>query len=68
MFAIELFDVDKREGIAAPMVLPEFARAVVGEEAVQDLPSIYIIDVLSNLLLHGLQSWYWEESPGISAA
>ena len=38
--------------------LPEFSRAVIGEEAVQDLP--YLSDVLSDLVEHGSQSWYWE--------
>lgn len=40
--------------------LPEFSRAVIGEEAVQNLP--YLSDVFSDLSLHGSQSWYWEEA------
>lgn len=40
--------------------LPEFCREVIGEEAVLD-PS-YLSDVLSDLSLHGLQSWYWVEA------
>ena len=55
-------DVLATSGKALPeqWSLQDFSRAVIGEEEVQDLP--YLIDVLSDLSLHGLQSWYWEEA------
>jgi len=38
--------------------LPEFSRAVIGEEEVQDLS--YLQDILFDLVEHGSQSWYVE--------
>jgi len=46
--------------LPAEWSIQEFSRTVIGEEVVQD-PS-YLSDVLSDLSLHGLQSWYWEEA------
>lgn len=40
--------------------LSDFSLQIIGEEAVKDRS--YLIDVLSDLSLHGSQSWYWEEA------
>lgn len=40
--------------------LSDLSLQIIGEKGVKDLP--YLIDVFSDLSLHGSQSWYWEEA------
>lgn len=59
MCQISFYELMEETGNALPLEwsLPEFFREVLGEEAVLDLP--YLSDVLSDLSLHGSQSWYF---------